>query len=95
MGQASRPADRDRYFAETARVALELGAADVPTSYAAAAAYLGAMRPQLCADERTRKVAAVVLSQPAPSLRLEPVRALLLAGAIQLLPPLGGADAPV
>jgi uncharacterized protein (DUF2236 family) len=86
-GPGLRAADRDRYFAETARVALELGAADVPTSYAAAAAYLDAMRPRLSADERTRKVAAVVLSEPAPSLRLEPVRALLLAGAIQLLPP--------
>lgn len=55
-------ADQDRYFAETARVAHELGAVSVPTTLRAAEAYLREMRPRLVCDERTREVMAALLA---------------------------------
>jgi uncharacterized protein (DUF2236 family) len=56
-------ADQDRYFAEWARVARELGAVDVPVTRRDAEAYLRAMQPMLRADERTREVIAALLAQ--------------------------------
>ena len=47
-------AAQDEYFAQTARVALELGATQCPQPRQAADRYLRAVRPQLRADERTR-----------------------------------------
>lgn len=78
--------DSDRYFAETAAIAYRLGAVEVPTSAAAAERYLIAMRPALRADARTRAVARALLTQPAPSLILEPFRRLVMRAGIDLLP---------
>lgn len=80
------PDDRDRYFAETARVAVRLGASDVPTSSREVDAYLRAMRPRLRADERTREVIGALLSQPAPNALLVPFREATMHAAIDLLP---------
>lgn len=55
-------ADQDRYFAETSRVAYELGAVTVPKSLREAEAYLRDMRPQLRSDNRTREVMAALLA---------------------------------
>lgn len=80
------PADRDRYFAETAAIALRLGALDVPTSAGAVERYFAAMRPSLRADGRTHAVARALLTQPAPSLKLEPFRKLAMRAGTGLLP---------
>lgn len=82
---AFSPADQDRYYREYALVARKLGAADVPDSRAAVAAYLRRVRPQLRYDQRTREVADALLNQPVkPSAR--PVARLMFEAAEDLLP---------
>lgn len=78
--------DQDRYFAETAVVAWLLGATSVPTTRAETLAYIEAMRGELCADARTREVAALVLKQPGPTLEALPLE-LIQRAAVDLLPP--------
>jgi uncharacterized protein (DUF2236 family) len=79
-------AAQDRYFAEMAQIGAALGADPVPTTRAAAAALIAATRPALKLDARTREVARLVLHQPAPSLAAEPLQALTMQAAIDLLP---------
>ena len=79
-------ADQDRYFAEFAAVARELGADPVPVTRAEAQALIAAFRPELMADARTRKVADKVLHQPAPSPVMAPVQELVMRAAVDLLP---------
>lgn len=79
-------ADQDRYFAEFARIAEALGADPIPRSRAEADALIAAMRGALVADARTREVARLVLSQPAPSLAVKPFQALTFSAAVDLLP---------
>lgn len=78
--------DRDRYFAEVALFAERLGATDVPKTHADVEAYMLAMKPELRCDERTRDVASVLLSQPAPSFLLRPFRDVSMDAAVDLLP---------
>lgn len=82
---AMSPADQDRYFAETAVVAWLLGATSVPTTRADTLAYIEEMRPQLCADARTREVAALVLKQPGATPEALPLE-LIQRAAVDLLP---------
>jgi uncharacterized protein (DUF2236 family) len=77
----------DAFFAETAVLADKLGSAPVPTTRAAAEAYLVAMRPSLRADDRTRAVLAALRSAAPAGAASAPVQALLMAAAIDLLPP--------
>ncbi len=79
-------ADQDRYFAEMARIGVALGADPVPRSRAEARALITAMRPQLLCDDRTRDVARLVLTQPAPSRMAEPLRSITLQAGVDLLP---------
>jgi uncharacterized protein (DUF2236 family) len=79
-------ADQDRYYAETALIAEKLGAAEVPKSRAAVAAYLGRVRPELRYDHRTREVARALLEQPA-SPAIAPFMKLTFQAAQDLLPP--------
>lgn len=79
-------ADQDRYFAEFARVAEALGADPVPRSRADAEALIATMRGELRADARTREVARMVLSQPAPTLAIKPFQRLTFQAAVDLLP---------
>jgi uncharacterized protein (DUF2236 family) len=79
-------ADQDRYFVEMARIGLALGADPVPRSRAEARALITAMRPQLLCDDRTRDVARLVLTQPAPSRMAEPLRSITLQAGVDLLP---------
>jgi uncharacterized protein (DUF2236 family) len=79
-------AAQDQYFAETARIAEMLGAADIPRSRAAIDAYLLAMRPELVASERTRELVRVLMKAPAPSVSMRPAGALMLNAGVDLLP---------
>ena len=79
-------ADQDRYFAEMARVAGPLGAAPIPTSRADARRLIDATRPQLHVDERTTEIARLVLTQRAPTPAGQPVQALIMQAAVDLLP---------
>jgi uncharacterized protein (DUF2236 family) len=80
------PADQDRYFAEVAVVAWLLGATSVPTTRAETLAYVEDMKHELCADARTREVAALVLKQPGLTLEALPLE-LIQRAAVDLLPP--------
>nr|WP_199015812.1 oxygenase MpaB family protein [Shimwellia pseudoproteus] len=79
-------AGQDQYYREAARVALALGARNVPTSCADIADYLHQMRPQLRCDERTREVAQVLFSAPAPSRLARPAAAIMMRAGVDLLP---------
>ncbi|MBP0440004.1 oxygenase MpaB family protein [Tianweitania sediminis] len=79
-------ADQDRYFAEVALFARRLGAESIPLTRAAVEEYLLRMQPELRCDHRTREVASVLLSQPAPSLLLRPFRDVAMDAAVDLLP---------
>ncbi len=80
-------ADQDRYFAEMAMMGDALGASPIPRTRSEAEQLLEAMRPQLRRDARTREVARLVLSQPAANPLAEPLQALAMQAAIDLLPP--------
>jgi len=77
---------QDRYFAETAQIAERLGARDVPADTVSVADYFEAVRPQLRFDERTRTVAAALLSQSPAHPVLAPFGRVLLQGGVSLLP---------
>jgi uncharacterized protein (DUF2236 family) len=78
--------DQDRYFAETARVAAALGADPVPHDRAAADRLIGAMRPALAVDDRTREVARMVLRQRPARPAMAPLQAVTFQAAVDLLP---------
>ena len=80
------PADQDRYYAEIALIAEQLGARDVPRSRQEVAAYLQRLRPQLLCDERSREVLRLLLAAPAPSRLAKPFGALMMQAGIDLLP---------
>ena len=79
-------AEQDRYFREMGQVALALGADPIPRTRAEAQDLITAMRPQLFCDARTREVARLVLNQPAANRMTEPLQALTMQAAIDLLP---------
>ena len=77
---------QDRYFAEMARVGEALGADPVPRSRAEARRLLDATRPLLRSGARTREVARIILTRPAPHAVTEPLQALAMRAAVDLLP---------
>jgi uncharacterized protein (DUF2236 family) len=79
-------ADQDRYFAEMTVIGAALGADPVPRSRLAAQRLMRAMHPHLGCDARTREVARLVLRQRASSAMAEPVQALAMQAAVDLLP---------
>ena len=79
-------AEQDRYLREQAQLARMLGAADVPESRGALAAYFARVRPALRADARTRAVSRLMLAQPSPSLATAPANAVMLRAGVELLP---------
>jgi uncharacterized protein (DUF2236 family) len=83
---AMSAADQDRYFVEMGRVASALGADPVPRTRLEAQELIRAMRPALVCDARTRDVARLVLTQPAPNRMAEPLQALTLQAGVDLLP---------
>jgi uncharacterized protein (DUF2236 family) len=87
FGQPSMPmAEQDLYFAQAGEVARALGADPIPQSRAEAEALIAAFRPHLVANARSRDVARLILSQPAPSATMAPVQAMLMQAAVDLLP---------
>ncbi len=85
----SRPLDRegrDRYVAQTARVARALGVEDPPRSEAELTARLAAFRPELAGTPAARETARfLLLNPPLPLLARAPYGALS-AAAVGLLP---------
>lgn len=79
-------ADRDRYWTEMARIAEALGADPVPRSQADALHLVQSMRGDLISDARTREVARLVLQQPALHRPMQPLQAMTMQAAIDLLP---------
>ena len=82
-----RIADQDRYFAEVARIARALGADPVPETRAEAERLIERFRPELIADERSRAFRDLVLRAPPARLSEAPVQALVMAAAVDLMPP--------
>lgn len=79
-------ADRDRYFAEMARLGEALGADPLPRSRAEALALIEQMRPALKVDERTQEVAGLVLNAKAHKPSAEPLHKLTMRAAVDLMP---------
>jgi uncharacterized protein (DUF2236 family) len=79
-------ADQDTYFNEMALIAVGLGADPIPRSRKQARDLLDAMRPHMLCDARTREVSRLVLNQPARNRIAEPLQALTMQSAIDLLP---------
>lgn len=84
---AMRIADQNAYFAEAALVARKLGADPVPGSRAEAEALIRGFLPELVADERSRAVARLILTQAPPSPAAAPVQAMIMQAAVDILPP--------
>ena len=80
-------ARQDRYLAEMAVLARELGAGDVPETRRAAAVYFRRVRPQLRFDARTRAVADALMNQPATNGATAPIQALLLQAGVEQMQP--------
>lgn len=80
------PAEQDAYFAETALVAEQLGARDVPRSRQAIAQYLDNIRSELVCDQRSHEVVRLLLAEPAPNRLVKPFGALMMQAGIELLP---------
>jgi uncharacterized protein (DUF2236 family) len=78
--------DQNRYLAEMAHVSRLLGAHPMPETRRAAEAFLHGVRPQLRVDARTREVAALILSAPAPTPAMGPAQRLLIEAGVDLLP---------
>lgn len=78
--------EQDRYYAETARIAMLLGAGQVPVSRAGIRAYLERMRGELIASERTREVIRVLRDTPVPRPSMRPALRLLFHAGVDLLP---------
>lgn len=78
--------EQDRYYREAARIAIALGAEDIPQDGRAVEAYLERMRPVLCCDERTREVTRLLLTASLPGGMATPVGWLLMRAGIDLLP---------
>lgn len=78
--------DQDRYFAEMAVIGETLGADPVPRTRVEAEALIQSMRGELRADERTREVSRLVLTQTVgPATAYVPSR-ILMQAAVDLLP---------
>lgn len=80
-------ADQDRYFKQAAQVARALGADPVPENRTEAEALITSFLPELKADARTRDVARMILSQPAPSTAMWPAQSILMQASVDILPP--------
>lgn len=79
-------AEQDRYYAEVARIAIALGAQDVPSSVAEVDAYLARMRSELCTSERTTEVVRVLRNLPSPFVGAGAFSQLLFHAGVDLLP---------
>lgn len=76
----------DEYVAQTARVAVALGATDVPTTVAGLAACLESFRPELAATPAALDTARFLLHEPPLPAAARVPYSLMAAGAVALLP---------
>ncbi len=90
-GQALSARERDRYFAETARLAEALGAQRVPRSAAGVAAYFRRVQPQLRYDERSYTVLQVLRRAALPVPGAAVFREVFVGAGAALLPDWAGA----
>jgi uncharacterized protein (DUF2236 family) len=87
FGQPSMSlAEQDTYFAQAGEIARALGADPIPNNRAEAEALVAQFRPELVASARSRKVAHLILTPPAPSMAVKPVQAMLMQSSIDILP---------
>jgi uncharacterized protein (DUF2236 family) len=85
----ARPLDaagRDAYVAETAHVALALGAVDVPKTVAELDEVLAGYRPELAGTSAARRAARFILVHPPVPLPLRAPYGLLSAAAVAMMP---------
>ena len=82
-------AGRDRYVAETARVAEALGVVDPPRTEADSREQLAAYRPELAGTPAARETARFLLLHPPLPLPARVPYAALAATAVALLPRVG------
>ncbi|MGJ8522745.1 hypothetical protein R84981_001436 [Carnimonas sp. R-84981] len=78
--------EQNRYYAESARVAVALGARQVPTSVSEVADYLEQMRPQLECSERTREVARILFRSGPQDMAGRRAARLFMNAGIDILP---------
>lgn len=84
--QRLTPVQQNSYLAAFADVGSMLGADPLPRDRLETECFLRAMRPKLCADNRTRDVARLVLHQtPANALAI-PIQRFVMQAAVDLLP---------
>ena len=85
----ARPLDAqgaDAYLAQSARVAVALGASDVPTTVAELAEAFARYRPELESTESARDTARFLLKEPPLPWTARAPYALIAAGGVALLP---------
>ena len=80
------PAEADSYVAQASRVALGLGAVDVPTTTTELAQAIEAYRPELESTAAARAAARFILIRPPVPALIRAPYAVLAAAAIGLLP---------
>ncbi len=78
--------EADEYVSQAARVAVALGATDVPTTTTELAAALDRYRPELAATEAARDTAHFLLHEPPLPWTARAPYALIAAGGVALLP---------
>jgi len=79
-------AEQDRYHAEMRKVALRLGATDVPASRRENLAYIESMRAELEVSDRSREVVGLLLDPPLRSMTFLPLQRMTAQAAIDVLP---------
>jgi uncharacterized protein (DUF2236 family) len=79
-------AERDAYFAETARIGEALHADPLPRTRAEAEALIQSYRPKLRADARTHEVAAMVMRQTLGMPAVDLAAGVIMQAGMDLLP---------
>ncbi|MBB3214423.1 uncharacterized protein (DUF2236 family) [Herbaspirillum sp. Sphag1AN] len=79
-------AKQDQYLDEISRIAIALGAIEVPRTVVQLEQYLQDTRPQLHCDARTLKTLELVLNAPAPHPLAQPWTRLMMRAGVDLLP---------
>lgn len=81
------PSQADEYVAQSARVAIALGATDVPVTVSELAHSIEAYRPELAATDAARDTAHFLLKEPPLPWPARVPYSLIAAGAVSLLEP--------
>ncbi len=79
-------ADQDAYYREVSRVAVELGARDVPQSCREVREYFRSLQSEMEWGERQQEILRLLLEAPPPRRGLQPAVRLFIRGGMDLLP---------